>query len=1106
MQKLPSETVPGLSPCWSHFIYVAQARDVPLDPKDVKPPLARWKLFRWLKWAIQQGIIDPVEYFVPIRSLRVVSPLKRFDESIVNKYARTNDEEIDGKRDPAPASEKSEKRKGRDKSKESKKGSSKRSPDEVEEAVKNLPDVSFWADFNKMEPHIRDVHFFYKLDYFEYTAKVSDRFKSKGHGDQKSESKKDSKKGSRGTSPVRVTSGQEKFVDVHYWPREMLRSRNEPLYIFVDSVEEKFFLINFSTFQVPDVSQTPVPGSEHTDITIQSSAGQLSDPLKVSSFAQSVASRDCLIIERHSWFHRQKYGNDLVHLPTSGTKATVLELKSGRHLLRVYCGSETNCFTTISSDTIFHLGDRRRMYELMCTESDTIDLKVKHISNCVSNAYQTFGTDEHPGAMKLYYKSYMPPGPILKKRTKTFYHYIHLCFLCEEVRLIRDLVPQDQVQGIVRALRIFFLNPLIGLPYFNPFAQALKAIRDTSTPRTSVEKTKLFMEIAMGNNVLDKNYAASVIQSFFKMLLIRKYKRIHNPMHEEHQSVLENLLKVVELFNYNKRESIASNLFRYILQHFDRLRDIYPCSKDFEYTIQAQELTGTLKMLKPEQWTPIARLLVNARTAETVFANIDLFVNLPRYCVRVFNNDTKQEMLRVVNNVVPTRYEHVKLGYTVFAYGWNGDQPAKEVTWTMLMITKKAQPVFYSMDQLGTPSASLLAPLLVTEELSNHYVPSNRKIIAKWTIRISKPTMVSFRLCASYEKVKIQLRVTNSEDDLLSEISGTSRVILPLVYLGQSFDSSVTKLKVDAKPDSIEQVEVNGSRASGETLSQQIYYVEAFVLDDSWPLTKSEWAVVTEVKSKRAGSTVRSKISVFGLGRLLKSESSKIRRASKASGDSIHALEKPYWVLQVVTDHDSGSEIAEDKSKEEKITKMKETWSKTNPDSLARGKKIREEFRAKHEIKPEPSELSTRELFVKECCPDVAPSQLEIRTLEPPQSLRKLPKLSLSAYKIKEDEEDTPWVKTVYDEETLRNARLANIIYAQEDYNCSIEELSGLMKNRKDRYRMLFGEHYDSFSGRRTLVENVYEERKSYLPSKKDSSPKGSKKSAKTKSSKSKKV
>lgn len=35
MREVPLEVVPGLSPCWGHFVYVEQSRDIPLDPKDV---------------------------------------------------------------------------------------------------------------------------------------------------------------------------------------------------------------------------------------------------------------------------------------------------------------------------------------------------------------------------------------------------------------------------------------------------------------------------------------------------------------------------------------------------------------------------------------------------------------------------------------------------------------------------------------------------------------------------------------------------------------------------------------------------------------------------------------------------------------------------------------------------------------------------------------------------------------------------------------------------------------------------------------------------------------------------------------------------------------
>lgn len=36
MKEISAEEVPDLAPCWGHFIYVSQSRDVPLDPKNVR--------------------------------------------------------------------------------------------------------------------------------------------------------------------------------------------------------------------------------------------------------------------------------------------------------------------------------------------------------------------------------------------------------------------------------------------------------------------------------------------------------------------------------------------------------------------------------------------------------------------------------------------------------------------------------------------------------------------------------------------------------------------------------------------------------------------------------------------------------------------------------------------------------------------------------------------------------------------------------------------------------------------------------------------------------------------------------------------------------------
>nr|XP_034176028.1 androglobin-like isoform X2 [Osmia lignaria] len=1077
MREVPLEVVPGLSPCWGHFIYVEQSRDIPLDPKDVKPPLARWKLYRWLRWAINEGIIDPAEYFVPIRSLKVVSPLKKCKESVINKYNDLNMEQ----------------NLQNELNQQSKFINSSKEPPEKNSMEETEEEISFWADFNKMEPHVRDIHFFYKLDYFQYTVKLSDRFKNNQSSEQKSETKKNSRK----SSPSRATYKDPEVIGTYNWPQKMSRTRNEPLYILTDSLEEKFFLIDFSTFQV-------VNSPKENDIQTNSPAMQTGD-------------MDYLSLEKHNWFRRPEKSNRLLSMLTAGTKSVVIELDAGRHLLRMYCRSESNCFITISSDTIFHVGDRRKMYQLMSGESQRIDHLTKHISNCVSNAYQSFGTEKYQEALKNYYRSYLPPIQDPEERNKLFYDQIHDYFLDEKVQLIRKAFTDEQVPDVLRSLRIFFLNPTIGLERFNVISRLIESLQDLNESKDPFESNNDNSD----KEKLEEDQAATIIQSFFKMLIIRKYKQIHDPQHKQHQRVLDNLSKIVELFNYDKRESLANQLLRNILKHHDRLSDAYPFSKDCEHTLQVQEVKGVLTNVKPNQWLPMPRLVVNCRVTETVLAGIDMFVDLPRYSVRVFNNDTGREMSRVVNNVVSTWYQHSRLGYTIVCYGWSKEFAFKELPWSLNVITVKQQPVFYSTDTESPLSLTTALPILMVEEFSNNYVPNSQNYISKLIVRVAKPSIVSFRLKTTYENVRMKFTVTDKQGNVVARVTSTSVVILPMVYLGLDEESNQIENNADKKlPNGRNNEEDSMESRSRESLDYKTYYVQATVLDDSWPLTQSEWIVVMEIREGTAMTDIRSKqSSVSQVSKLIKSEFAKGKKSSKQQMDGQN-LEPPYWVLQVVTDVGSGLEISQDRTKEQEIAQMKEDWAKENPDSLARGRVLRAAFLKKHEIKSNYSlaslkrrSLTTPEKSLTKCHrTSITDSRMislldyEPRTLKPPSFLRRLPPLDLTIYEVKEDEEDIPWVRTEQDEETLRSSRVMNIIYAKEDHAHFVADLQDILQTRKDRYKQVFSDYKDLFWEYKILMEEAHEARNSYVSNMKRERIPVSKKASSRKSKKSKKT
>lgn len=237
---------------------------------------------------------------------------------------------------------------------------------------------------------------------------------------------------------------------------------------------------------------------------------------------------------------------------------------------------------------------------------------------------------------------------------------------------------------------------------------------------------------------------------------------------------------------------------------------------------QIQECKGTLLNVKSDQWIPITRLIVNAQENETIFGTIQLFTNLPSYNLRLFNNETGREMCRLINNVAPSNYPHTTVGYTLFAYGWCDNQRSEDTEWTLHFVTIKGKSMFYQLADKEPISLDTRIPVLIVEETFYNYIPNSTNLISKWIVNIVRDSLLSFKLTTSYKFVKMKLRIIDEKDNVLLEIEGGFALYVPVVYLR-------------LEQENVEDVEN----------PRTTYYIEAFVLDDSWPLTDAEWSVVS---------------------------------------------------------------------------------------------------------------------------------------------------------------------------------------------------------------------------------------------------------------------
>ncbi|XP_011877856.1 PREDICTED: uncharacterized protein LOC105567532 [Vollenhovia emeryi] len=827
----------------------------------------------------------------------------------------------------------------------------------------------------------------------------------------------------------------KKFADTYNSIGKILKSRFKPLYLFCDSPRKKFFL----------VSLYAALKKKNTDLR----------------------ERDCLILEQYNWFLVPEPSDQSIAISTAGNKSTIMELEAGRQLLRIHSRSDSG-LTIISSNTDFRLGDRATVQRLMTSESGRTEQTSKIISDNLCRAYRSFGTKDYPAMLENFYRSYMPSLQFIPSReNKNFRTLIHNSFMEEQIRLVKETVPDEEVEDTLHALRVFFLNPHIRSEYLDLLTNQ-KTIRD----RTIKETSKIWFDISRNSEeVFDQ--AATTIQSFLKMVIIKGYKQLHNPDHVLYTQTRERLLKISDLFDL----SLASRLLRNVINRHSSLRDLYPCSKDFIHVLNIQECREVLRNVRHEQWFPIVRLVVNPKPGETVLAAFELLIDLPRFALRVFNNRDGRELTRRVNHVIPAYYEHLPDGYTVFAYGWSDRQHFKELDWTIRVVTMKGDPMFHQLGEQRPLSLETKPPRLTVDELVGTYIPNARSCISRWTLRTAvERSIVSIRLTASYNLTEINVKVLDEDDNILVDVDGGSTVLLPLVILRSAAVNAKAYKTENENPEINKELKMSEKRKS-------LYYIEAFVLNNSWPLTDVEWTVAGQAKVKSARDVTAKTQS----GKASSSSGLSMKKDTKQFANERQALEPPYWILQIVTDARDAVEICEDKSREQEIVLLKESWWSKDPNRLECGKNLREAFLNAHVSKTEPDASSNRnkiqlKLIEDEDTAFCLSHTRQYRTLKPPESHR-LSALDLTRYMRRDEIAKRRWIKTKSDDEIFKNQHTASIVDSQTNYSGYLENLSALMNKQLQRYVKRLEKKEENFRQRRTLVGAACETRKNYIDS-----------------------
>ncbi|KAF5284683.1 hypothetical protein FQR65_LT13459 [Abscondita terminalis] len=919
MKLIQEDVVPDFSPCWSHSFLIDQSRNIPLIKPKPLPELPRWKMFRWIDWAVKHGLW-PKPHEDSIKCIKMVSNFKKYTEN--STFESPSQESIKIQSSVLMIEKLASKINNKD-----------------TRTNLEVTDGSIWMDFNKIVPYFSDIHLYFKLSSFQNITRITNiqlKEEVEGNSTKAEYTKIESDKKLRTKVPTLLIS-----------TNKLIFLRNEPVYVFCDDTDSKLIVINLA--QDGNITVLNKDGnakvSSASDVHVRTT--------NQKNIAEDIVAFSYVVIEDYNWQSSQ-IGDVVTSMSTYGNKSMVVDVKPGRAIFRVWIRCETAFIAHIMSDSKIEVGSLQYILECMSRESVMLMKMCDNISSSYGKLVQKFGTHGFAEALKLFYKSYVPENII----TKVQLSIVHENFLNGFIETVRKHSAKNQLQDRIFALRVLFLNPK--LLYNNEKGRPVC----TKTCRLSGET--LSNKTASSSESLKINEKAAIIlQSVVKKFFVINLVRLHNPKHPKNATIYDELKQIyLDIFSTSKRITICSGLVRNFLLNNPNMKNVsvvYPILKDLLSTIHFKYFVGVIQILK-NNWVPINRYVFWCISPNPITIKICLFCNLSNFIVRVFNNDTREEIDRSTNNVIVTKYEQNVNGYTLFCYGWpdfDGD-----CNWKLYMATVRTNCV----SVIKVPEVGI-----VYNVMKETYRPNISNTICKWLVTIQQDTVLSLRLSTSYNEIDLRIQCLDEKDDVVVEISGKTNIILPVLLLkarppeldeqpinlyvsSMSFKDAESKSKKTfanldkfciGKSSSIAFSNTPGFSIDCDTLIKTTYFIESHVLHHSWPLTKIEWNNVNKFKKIFLLGPPKNETRYSIAGNKKKERYVSIpskRKSIEKKTVSDELQQPPYWMLEVVSNVEDVVSIKIDNRRLLEINHVKRKWDQNHFDRYYKSKKLREDF------------------------------------------------------------------------------------------------------------------------------------------------------------------
>nr|CAI5867387.1 unnamed protein product [Callosobruchus analis] len=887
----------------NHHFLIDMTRDKPLIKPSKPEDFPLWKRYRWIEWAAFKGLINPTEPPYPIRCFKVVDPFKEKYYTPPPAFEEKPEEKPDGTEiAPQSAPDEDDAKSKADSQKTTKTKDSKASGKCKKRAELQFPDPTFWIDLEQVYEQLNYLIIYVKPSTAAVRIRVSDM--TANHV----------------TKEVRFHSFNRISECLGFAWKEIIQPkvitchRNEPIYIISESTSDIQIMMHLSQTGYVDAMSEEVLMTEWTAAVEESTSecGLCLDTLlaRVKAYKTKHQTKEevkqaeehvenfvdhyipfCSFVLGDMKWYKENQDPYLKLLTTYGSKSTVLYKKPGRYLFRLWILSESPYVLQILSNNPVIAGSWQEIVLLMSEESTVL------LDNCeryicrFDNLIRSFGKPEFGSQLLALRSSYKPDSPLKKNESSI----IHDQFFQQLYNLAVSRLPKQEAD----LLKILFLA--WGFPP-----------RHTDNKESLQFCYDLFEEEKEFVPIMQKS--AQLIQSFFLKVYNRSnYKKLY-PSSKHHKKVLDGLKHLSQtLFSKENMIPTATYLYRSVLcsKAMDTISEKYSFYEDLWNVVTLYWFPDTIKA--PEQeWFLICRQAFFINN-DFVGVRISLFMEIDKYTARIINNDDPNDVRFYSNRIAAAYYTSNTNGYTLLCYGWSTS--SKVANYKLCFMVKKEPSENISFDPT----------LNKVNVLNANYIPNVYNRICRYIFtKTSDQVLLTVRLTASYNEVKLKL-ILQDDDKIIAEETGQHNVLIPLAMLGASerrpSKMPSRKQLSRRKTTSTTDTEIKGSLTNDNSKD---FFIEAYVLDDSWPLDVNEWKVVRNLRSQM-----------------------QFRPPEHERKDVWNwSQQYPNWSLEII--YNNFATIRKDATREEQIRDMKAEWYELDPDRYDVSQEYREKYLEEH--------------------------------------------------------------------------------------------------------------------------------------------------------------